>query len=285
MRVEAPADLKIVARGRIGLRPGNEKTVSITIDARSVPLGEVRHATLYFEEVDGPHVARLPITIVREMPEVQISNRCNPSVFQRNGSTECHITLTNMSFDIAAVDMMNEMPRRLRLVEGTIDGGDSTDRKHLSFAGSLEGAEPPNVTVGDGTGTTAGYIPLSLFGIPPVSGSSDESIVNFSVTEFEFGGETYDTVGMVSNGYLIVGGGTSADVDFVNQSFPDPTAPNNVLAPFWTDLNPSAGGNLYAAILSDSTSDNAWIVLEWAEVPNFSDGRIKFVPSMDWHQR
>lgn len=274
MHVEAPSDLRVIARGQIGLRPGSEKTVSITIDARQVPLGEVRHATLYFKEVDGPHVARFPITIVREMPEVEIFNRCNPAVFVRTNSTECSITITNMSFDDAQVDLLNDMPRRLRLVENSVVGAETEGLKSLSYNGLLEGSDPPMIMVEDGTGTTAGYISLALFGIAPVSGVTDESIVNFSVPEYEYGGEMHDSIGMVSNGYLIVGGGTSADVDFVNQIFPDPTIPNNVLAPFWTDLNPSAGGNLYAAILGDSNSDNAWVVLEWAEVPNFSDGEL-----------
>lgn len=274
MRVESPDDLKIIARGRVGLRPGNEKTISFTIDARSVPLGEVRHATLYFEEIGGSHVARFPITIVREQPEVEINNRCNPATFQRNESTTCAITITNMSFENAQVDLNNEMPRRLRIVEDSVIGADEADRRGLSYNGELEGAEPPNIEVVDGTGTTAGFIPLSLFNIPPVTDVTDESIVNFAIPEFYFGGDMHDTIGMVSNGYLVIDGGTQADVDYINQIFPDPTVPNNVLAPFWTDLNPSAGGALYAAILSDSNTGNAWVVFEWSNVPNFSDGEL-----------
>ncbi len=77
---------------------------------------------------------------------------------------------------------------------------------------------------------------------------------------------------MTSNGYAIAGGGGSGDVNFVPQTLPDPAAPNNVLAPFWTDLNPGEGGDLYAAEIADGDTGQSWIVLEWEEVPDFTSG-------------
>ena len=92
--------------------------------------------------------------------------------------------------------------------------------------------------------------------------------MNFSTDPFEFAGETWTSIGMVSNGYAVVGGGDGADVDFINQILPDPTLPNNVLAPFWTDLDPSAGGELRAGYLGDGVS--TWLILEWENVPTWS---------------
>ena len=57
-----------------------------------------------------------------------------------------------------------------------------------------------------------------------------------------YGSEPYTRVGVVSNGYLVIGGGTAADIVFTPQTFPNAARPNNVIAPFWTDLNPAAGG-------------------------------------------
>ncbi|OUC07705.1 hypothetical protein RY27_13305, partial [Litorilinea aerophila] len=71
-----------------------------------------------------------------------------------------------------------------------------------------------------------------------VVNATDESIANFNVPGFFYGGETYSRVGIVSNGYVVVGGGAADDVQHINSDFPDPAVPNNVLAPFWTDLNP-----------------------------------------------
>jgi hypothetical protein len=61
-------------------------------------------------------------------------------------------------------------------------------------------------------------------------------------------------------------------VDFINQVLPDPTLPNNVLAPFWTDLNPGAGGALRAAYLSGGGL--TWLVLDWEAVPTWSGDEV-----------
>ena len=100
----------------------------------------------------------------------------------------------------------------------------------------------------------AGYLPLSLFGVAPFGGNSDESIANFNVPGFVYAGETYSQVGVVSNGYVVVGGGDGGDVDFINSPLPDMAQPNNTLAPFWTDLNPASGGNMYIGILGDGVN-------------------------------
>ena len=55
---------------------------------------------------------------------------------------------------------------------------------------------------------------------------------------FVYNGETYTSVGVDSNGYLIAGGGTAEDNNCCNlPRDPEPARPNNVLAPFWTDLD------------------------------------------------
>jgi hypothetical protein len=88
-----------------------------------------------------------------------------------------------------------------------------------------------------------------------------------------YGGELYSSVGVVSNGYVVAGGGTGADVSFINQFLPDPARPNNVIAPFWTDLNPAAGGALRIAVLSSGA--NSWVIVEWENVPNWGDARMR----------
>jgi len=83
--------------------------------------------------------------------------------------------------------------------------------------------------------------------------------------------QQYTSIGVVSNGYVVIGGGTGADVVFKPQQFPNPARPNNVVAPMWTDLNPSAtgAGHLYLASLALGTMH--WIVADWEGVRNFSN--------------
>jgi len=127
---------------------------------------------------------------------------------------------------------------------------------------TLQGEAPGVPSVADnGTG---GYLPLSAFGIAPTP-IGDEDIINFTVPAYRYNGVTYNSVGVTSNGYLVAGGGTSTDIECCNlPAGPDPSPPNNFLAPFWTDLDGTGAPGIYAALLSDGTND--WVVIEWRVV-------------------
>jgi hypothetical protein len=247
-------------------------TFNITIDARNVPVGQVRMATLYLVDraTQGARTLHIPITFIRKQAAISLTKSCSPATFSKGATTNCILTFQNSTFDNANVNVVDQMPQSLDLVPASVVGGAvSGDKKSISFSGTLTGAQPPNVTIAPGTSPSGVYLPLSLFGIAPISGVSDDSVTNFNVPEFIYAGDTYTRLGVGSNGYLVVGGSTgSADVQFLNQRFPDPTRPNNVLSPFWTDFNPPAGGALRIATLTAGT--DTWIVVDWAGVKEFS---------------
>jgi hypothetical protein len=268
--VDKPADMNVVVSPIICVKGGGDKTFSIFVDAHNVPLDQVRHATLKLKE--GQRQLHFPITIVRKQPVVTLTKTCNPGTFAVGGKTNCTITAGNTGFDAATVNLVDVLPMQLKLVHGSVAGATELGNS-LLFKGKLFGAEPPGVAIGSGL-SPAGYLPLSLFGVSPELGVGDETILNFDVPPFVYGGETYTTIGMVSDGYLVAGGGTGADIDFINQSLPDPNPPNNVLAPFWTDLDPGAGGALRVASLRNGV--NSWLVFDWENVPNWSGGANSF---------
>ena len=77
----------------------------------------------------------------------------------------------------------------------------------------------------------------TAFGITP-DPIGDEEIINYNVPAFEFAGKTFTAIGVDSNGYLVAGGATSEDNNCCNlPAGPDAAPPNNVIAPFWTDLD------------------------------------------------
>ena len=81
----------------------------------------------------------------------------------------------------------------------------------MQWSGTLTPAMPPQVTsIANitGGGPAGGYLPLSLFGIAPIAGVGDDTITNFNVPTFYYGGEPYTRIGVVSNGYVVIGGGT-----------------------------------------------------------------------------
>jgi hypothetical protein len=126
------------------------------------------------------------------------------------------------------------------------------------------------IVVAPGASPAGGYLPLSAFGIGPLAGVGDETINNVDVPSFAYAGQTWTRLGIVSNGYVVVGGGTIVDVETVNLNLPSASAPANILAPFWTDLNPSFGGLVRVGVLTDGI--DRWIVVDWEGVRNFVGG-------------
>jgi subtilisin family serine protease len=59
---------------------------------------------------------------------------------------------------------------------------------------------------------------------------------------FSFFGQDKTSVKIASNGYLTFG---TNGTDYTNDPVPNSAAPNDVIAPFWDDLNPGAGGSVY----------------------------------------
>ncbi len=268
--VDAPPDLKVMAPRTLRIRGMSLANLPISLDASAVPIGEVRHARLTLTSGGGLN-ATFPITIVRNDGLTTVSKSCSPTDITRGATSTCTISMANTAFEDATIDMTDVLPRELRLLTATGPAGTTSGFGRVSFGGTLAAAQPAGVDMAVGSTPAGGYLPLSLFGIAPVSGVGDESITNFTVPPFVYAGQTYTRIGIVSDGYVVVGGGSGADISFVNQSLPNPARPNNVLAPFWTDLNPPAGGAIRVGILTDSV--NQWVVVDWDAVREFSTAR------------
>jgi subtilisin family serine protease len=272
IRIVNPAGASITTKpaGSISIPAGGEKSIQITISGEELAEGQ------YFGRINlvpYDHKATpvtLPVAFYKTQGDVSLDNSCADASIARGSSTSCSVTMANLSPTEANVslDVFSGKAYALK-VENVSSPGVPTPAG-FTFDGTLSAASAPPIESIDPGGSPAGYLPLASFGVDPLEGIGDETIVNFGTPEYLYGDEGYGAVAMVSNGYAVVGGGGSGDVNYIPQSLPNPTAPNNVLAPFWTDLNPAAGGNLYAAELTDGT--NFWIVLEWEAVPDWTNG-------------
>jgi subtilisin family serine protease len=271
LEVKRPADkdFKITVPATIAVAAGGNTTFDITVDARDVPLGGTRFATLKLTQTTSPkRELHIPITFVRGQAPVALTKSCAPAVFPKNSNTSCTITITNGLFSDSNVNLTDNLPSRLQLLPASVAGA-TPSGNGIVFNGVVPGTTPPDVTIASAPGSSpAGYVPLSLFGIDPVSGVTDDTLINFNVPAFTYAGNTYTRLGFASNGYVVVGGGTGADISINNQNFPNPAQPNNTLAAFWTDLNPAAAGALRIGTLTDGS--DTWIVMDWAGVREFS---------------
>ncbi|GIW01301.1 S8 family serine peptidase [Roseiflexus sp.] len=271
-----PRDFTVTAPKEFFVPANGTYAFDITVDARNVPVGQVRHAVVIFTERNGCQV-RFPITIVRGEPDIRMEKQCNPATLALRGTTDCTITISNTTFSNASVTLNDTMPRQLKLVSGSVTGGATEMGNGLTYSGTLTGAAPPDVSAG--RLTFNGYLSLASLGASPNVSLGDESLVNITLSRpFLFGGQSYNTVAMVSNGYAVVGGGTAADISFVNRTFPNSARPNNTLGAFWTDLDGSAGGNYYAYLVGFGPCSNpanaCWLILEWENAPNWSDRQV-----------
>jgi hypothetical protein len=216
------------------------------------------------------------VAFVKQQGVVTLSNSCSPLTFAaRSGVSHCTASVANFSPLSADVALNIAGPKGKKLqyknvgAPGSVVGaGDG-----VQWSGTLSPAIPPQVTAYSlGASPAGGYLPLSLFGITPIAGVGDDTITNFNVPTFFYGGEPYNSVGVVSNGYLVIGGGTSADIVFTPQHFPNAARPNNVVAPMWSDLNPPAspaGSGVRIGTLTDGAS--TWLVVDWQKIKNFGN--------------
>jgi hypothetical protein len=78
---------------------------------------------------------------------------------------------------------------------------------------------------------------------------------------------TYSQIIWSVNGTVEVGSASGLATSFANQNLPDPTTPNNILAPYWRDLNGCAGGSWSIGVLAGGGGQ--WLVLEWKNIPHF----------------
>ena len=260
-----------VSPSRFTLAPGKSKTLTIVLSGIDAANGW-HEGQLTITGKHGSNPVVMPVAVNVGEASLALAQSCTPTEIRRGATTTCTVTASStLPVDVEAT--IDVLASPILKVQGVT--APATKRVFgATWTGTLTAALPPtvdSVTGVDPSEVTSGYLPLSAFGISPVAGVGDESIVNFTVPAYTYGGEVYTSIGIVSNGYVVVGGGTSADVEYAPPaSLPDAATPNNVIAPFWTDLNPEAGGSLYVGTLSDGVND--YLVLDWEDVPSWSDG-------------
>lgn len=249
------------------------RTFPITISAPEVADGQY-FASITLVLQGGGNSVFIPVAFVRKQGTVALTHVCSPTTVASKGLSHCTATVTNLGSLTAnaALNIANQKGKALHYVNVATPGSVIGAGYGVQWSGSLTPQLPPQVTsITPTTGPDSGYLDLSLLGVGPIAGVGDDTITNFNVPTFYYGGESYTRLGVVSNGYLVVGGGDSSDIVFTPQSFPNAARPNNVLAPLWTDLNPSATGAGNIRIASLSGGGFTWVVVDYNGVKNFGN--------------
>lgn len=257
VKTTAPAGAKITVTPKSTTIANNgSRTFTITVSSNGTgqQFGEVRFLTT------GKPTLRMPVAWFNRQGVVTLAQSCGSTTLALNGSTVCTVTATNTTMSDAAVNATSEVTGGLRITSANGASVATSHKKATTGPVPLAGAQDAVPAIASGSSPAGGYLPLSLFGIPPTA-IGDEQIVNFNVPAFSFGGQSFTRLGVVSDGYLVLGGGDGGDVNFVPQTLPDPTRPNGVLAPYWTDLDGTGADGFRIGTLTDGT--NTWIVVDW----------------------
>jgi len=285
----APAGVSItVNQSRFGMDPGQTKTLTFTITGEGlVPNTQYFGSIKLDPKAVGANDISIPVAFFTRQGDVRLTQTCEPSSIAVDASSTCTVTAQNLS-PAQATTQITEMtpnPAQLPIQNVQVAQLDRAATTNLqvngvngyTWDGTLDGSvAPPIDSIAPGSTPAGGYLPLSAFGVAPIGGMGDESLVNFNLPAFRWGRETYSRIGVDSNGYVVVGGGSGPDNNFVPQTFPNPARPNNVIAPWWTDINLGGAGCVAPAcgarITTLTDGLDTWIVVDWENVPTFGFG-------------
>jgi hypothetical protein len=278
----APAGATITvgtSNGNLSVKAGDSITFPITISGTTLAPGQYFGRITLDPQKSGATPVTIPVAFTKKATAagaVSLTHGCTPTTFPVSASSHCTVSVSN--FAPVPADVNVQVSGSPGLHYDNVSPPASLVAPHFgaTWSGTLTPALPPQVTaINDitGNGPVGGYLPLAGFPGNLVLPGGDDSISNVTgLPTFYWGGEAYNRIGVVTNGYIVLGGGTGADVNFFPQTFPNPARPNNVVAPFWTDLNTSSGtggGTIRVNVLNDGDSD--WIIVDFAGVKNFSN--------------
>ncbi|MDT4894175.1 MAG: hypothetical protein QOE97_3210 [Pseudonocardiales bacterium] len=270
-KITATSDLPggvTVSPSTVNVPANSTATVTITLDATNGTVGDWYFGQIELTQVGGSHHLHLPVAFSPSdasavAQPVSLTSNCAPTTIRRvSQTTNCTASVQNSALQPADVSVtMKSADTTLQLVSN--GPGGTRNGSGVTFNTTLAAATPPNPNVQTGV-SPAGFLPLADFGVP-LQPIGDETVKNFNVPGFAYDGATYSRVGIMSNGYLVVGGASAEDLDFNPQTFPNPVRPNNVLAPLWSDLDGRNGAvpglGYRIGLLTDGT--NSWLVVEW----------------------
>ncbi|ARD44861.1 S8 family serine peptidase [Colwellia sp. PAMC 21821] len=265
-----------VSPKNISLRPGESATITITADTTLAPtgwnFGELKLAA------SGHHYVNLhmPIAVnTNRSSSANLSKTVDMASAKEGDVLNYEIKVTNGQL-VDVIDITDMLPNGMSLVDGSVsstitNGSEASavsvndgqiDWSVLLDVGGLELQQSP---------APFGYFSLASFGVAPFGcpANCDDGAFILNIPLFDYNGQSYSSVIWSVNGTIEVGTASGAAASATSQSLPNASAPNNILAPFWADLNIGAGGNWYVAVLD--AGPQQFTVYEWENVPFFGN--------------
>jgi len=180
-------------------------------------------------------------------PEIAVSPSSFNETLNPGGNSQSTLRISNNGY--------TDLNYNLSITDPARDSG-GPDSENYSWIDSNEPGGP-----------TYNWVDISSIGTSVTLGDDSNDgpyALGFNV---EYYGNTYNSLNICSNGFLSF---TSALTSYSNGALPDSAEPNNLLAFFWDDLNPSSSGNVYYY------QDTNRFIVEFNQVPRYggSTGEI-----------
>jgi PKD repeat protein len=117
---------------------------------------------------------------------------------------------------------------------------------------------------------TAAYGWIDTSGGTPIAMRDDDYAGPLPIGfTFNYYGKSYTQFYLDSNGFLSFADNGRSFVNYSKYGLPSLARPNNVIAPFWEDFDPSQGGTI--RYQTKGSAPNRTLVVEWSGVPLYGD--------------
>jgi len=272
VKTTAPANSTItVSPSTFTVPAGGSIALKITI-ASSAPTAQYFGQVQLIPNRSSLPTLHLPVAFVTQQGVVTLSQDCTPLEINLLGTTTCTVKAQNTSFTDTTADLTTTTSINLPVVGASgakIDNLFTVKKKGVT----LSGAVPSNPSLSIPGGSN--YTSLSQFPDTLTVPVGDEQFLFFNVPDYVYNGTTYSQVSIDSNGYVVPGVASNEDNNCCALTgIPSTARPNNVLAPFWTDLTGENAPGVLINVLATADGTQAWTVIEW-RVKSFGTGALE----------
>ena len=260
----------VVEPASVTLGAGLSSAYDVTADVSNLSLNTWYFATITWTDPSGtypPAHQQLVVRPVASTAAMSLSKTAS-SPWARYGSTLGYtISVANNTTEDVTITVSDPLPDGLLYVDGSVSANASYD----AVDDQIEASIPLDAASGELTALNWGgfydVTPYKYFDLDAAcSGACDDKAYNITdLSPYTYFGVDYTTLGVTSNGFVQPGGATSATANA--QLLPAVGAPNNVIAPMWTDLNLDEGGDWFVAFVTISGVD--YTVIQWTDVPHY----------------
>ena len=278
-------ELSVDPKNVMSIDYGDTGTITVTADTSLAPAGW-NFGSLELKKRgkgQGPDL-HMPIAVFA-------ANSSNPDLLSKTVDAATAAKGEPLNYEISIVNgqlagqinLSDMLPNGLRYVNGSATevvsngttispfsygGGQLTWSGMLDVGGLVVEASPAPL----GFFSIAGLV--APFGCPS---NCDDGAFAVNVPAFTYNGQTYSSVIWSVNGTLEAGTASGLAAGGGNRNMPDPAMPNNLIAPFWTDLDMGANGDgaeWYIGVFN--LGPDQFTIYEWNNIPLFGDASNRY---------